>query len=112
VGRLEHVGDFYRSCNYDIEMNSKKRMITQRPHPTDVCDEEWSFVVPYLTLMDSNAPQRKYELREMFNALRWLVRAGAGHRTAAVTNARAIFNPPCPYLTGPEPVRFTTFNPV
>jgi transposase len=34
-------------------------------------------VVPYLTLMDSNASQRMYELREMFNALRWLVRAGA-----------------------------------
>jgi transposase len=55
-------------------------MITRGAYPTDVSDEEWSFVVPYLTLMDSKAPQRKYKLREMFNALRWLVRAGAAWR--------------------------------
>ncbi|SAK95232.1 transposase [Caballeronia catudaia] len=55
-------------------------MITRGAYPTDVSDEEWSFVVPYLTLMDSKAPQRKYELREMFNALRWLARAGAAWR--------------------------------
>ena len=30
-----------------------------------------------LTLMDEAAPQRRYELREVFNALRWIVRAGA-----------------------------------
>jgi transposase len=55
-------------------------MITRGAYPTDVSDEEWSFVVPYLTLMDSKAPLRKYKLREMFNALRWLVRAGAAWR--------------------------------
>ena len=58
-------------------------MITRGAYPTDVSDEEWSFVVPYLTLMDSKAPQRKYKLREMFNALRWLVRAGGGVAHAA-----------------------------
>src|ERR1700743_3443716 len=52
----------------------------RKPYPTDVSDEEWSFVAPYLTLMDEAAPQRKYELREMFNALRWIVRAGAPWR--------------------------------
>jgi transposase len=46
----------------------------RKPYPTDVSDEEWSFAAPYLT------PQRKYELREMFNALRWIVRAGAPWR--------------------------------
>lgn len=30
--------------------------------------------------MDEAAPQRKYELREMLNALRWIVRAGAAWR--------------------------------
>ncbi|MBP0594258.1 IS5/IS1182 family transposase, partial [Paraburkholderia sp. LEh10] len=34
----------------------------RKPYPTDVCDEEWSFAAPYLTLMDEAAPQRKYEL--------------------------------------------------
>jgi hypothetical protein len=37
-------------------------------------------VAPYLTLMDDDAPQRRYSLREAFNALRWLARAGAPWR--------------------------------
>ena len=55
-------------------------MTTRKPYPSDVSDEEWSFVAPYLTLMTEEAPQRLYPLRELFNALRWLVRAGAPWR--------------------------------
>ncbi|MHA6916178.1 IS5 family transposase [Ralstonia pseudosolanacearum] len=55
-------------------------MPSRRPYATDVSDEEWSFVAPYLTLMDEQAPQRKYDLRRMFNALRWMARAGAPWR--------------------------------
>lgn len=51
-----------------------------RSYPTDVSDEEWAFCAPYLTLMSEQAPQRKYPLREIFNALRWLVRAGCSWR--------------------------------
>ena len=51
-----------------------------RSYPTDVSDEEWAFCAPYLTLMNEHAPQRKYPLREIFNALRWLVRAGCSWR--------------------------------
>ncbi|MFD2405787.1 IS5 family transposase [Azorhizophilus paspali] len=51
-----------------------------RPYPTDVSDEEWAFAAPYLTLMDPRAPQRRYDLRLMFNALRWMARAGAPWR--------------------------------
>src|SRR5215210_177143 len=52
----------------------------RKAYPTDVSDEEWAFVTPYLTLMTPNAPQRVYDLREVFNALRWMVRAGAPWR--------------------------------
>jgi transposase len=52
----------------------------RKPYPSDVSDEEWPFVAPYLTLMREDAPQRVYPLREVFNGLRWLVRAGAGWR--------------------------------
>jgi transposase len=55
-------------------------MSKRKPYPTDVSDEEWHFAAPYLTLMSKDAPQRRYELREMFNALRWIVRAGAPWR--------------------------------
>ena len=50
------------------------------PYPSDVSDEEWALVAPYLTLMDEEAPQRVYALRDLFNALRWIVRAGAPWR--------------------------------
>ena len=49
-------------------------------YPSDVSDEEWAFCAPYLTLMKEEAPQRKYPLRDLFNALRWLVRAGCPWR--------------------------------
>jgi transposase len=49
-------------------------------YPSDVSDEEWAFCAPYLTLMKENAPQRQHELRALFNALRWFVRAGCPWR--------------------------------
>ncbi len=55
-------------------------MDTRKPYPTDVSDEEWGCVAPNLTLIDEHAPQRHHELRELFNALRWLVCAGAPWR--------------------------------
>jgi transposase len=56
-------------------------MATKRKsYPSDVSDEEWDFCVTYLTLMDEQAPQRTYPLRELFNGLRWFVRAGCPWR--------------------------------
>ena len=52
----------------------------RKPYPTDVSDEEWAFVAPYLSLMSEDAPQRRHDLREVFNALRWLVHTGAPWR--------------------------------
>ena len=49
-------------------------------YPTDVSNEEWEFCVPYLTLMNEAAPQREHSLRAIFNALRWMVRAGCPWR--------------------------------
>lgn len=54
--------------------------LSRKAYPSDVSDDEWAFVAPYLTLVREDAPQRKYELREMFNGLRWIVRAGASWR--------------------------------
>jgi transposase len=49
-------------------------------YPSDVSDDEWAFVAPYLTLMTEDAPPREYALREVFNGLRWIVRTGAQWR--------------------------------
>src|SRR5260221_4272299 len=53
---------------------------SRTPYPTDVSDDEWAFVAPYLTLLPEDAGQRTYRLREVFNGLRWLARAGAPWR--------------------------------
>lgn len=49
-------------------------------YPSDVSDEEWALVAPYLTLMTEEAPQRDHPLREVFNGLRWIARTGAQWR--------------------------------
>jgi transposase len=49
---------------------------TRKPYPTDVSDEEWAFVAPYLSLMSEEAPQRRHDLRDVFNGLRFIVRGG------------------------------------
>lgn len=54
--------------------------MNRKPYPSDVSDEEWNFVAPYLALIDEESPQRRHSLREVFNALRWLARAGAAWR--------------------------------
>jgi transposase len=56
-------------------------MATRRKaYPSDVSDDEWAFCAPYLTLMKEKSPQRIYSLREIFNALRWFIRAGCPWR--------------------------------
>lgn len=52
----------------------------RKAYPSDVSDEEWAFVAPYLTLITKDAPQRVYELREVYNGLRYIARSGAPWR--------------------------------
>src|SRR5215472_2166975 len=46
-------------------------MANRKPYPSDASDDEWSFVVPYLTLMREDAAQREHSLRALFNGLRY-----------------------------------------
>lgn len=48
----------------------------RKPYPSDVSDEEWALVAPYLVLLREDAGQRAHPLRELFNGLRYLVRTG------------------------------------
>lgn len=54
--------------------------MARKPYPSDVKDDEWSFVAPYLRLMRDDAPQRERDMREVFNGLRWIVRTGSPWR--------------------------------
>ena len=51
--------------------------VREEPYPSDASDEGCAFVAPCLALLPEGAPQRDHELREVFNALKWLARAGA-----------------------------------
>jgi transposase len=55
-------------------------MKPRKEYPSDVTDVEWAFVAPYLTLMVPTAPQRRYALRDLFDAARWLAHTGAPWR--------------------------------
>jgi transposase len=48
----------------------------QTGYPSDVNDEEWAFVAPYLALCREDATQREHSLRAVFNGLRYIVKTG------------------------------------
>lgn len=49
---------------------------TRKSYPSDASDAEWEFLIPYLTLMREDAPQREYSLRDVFDAVRYVVKTG------------------------------------
>ena len=55
-------------------------MPERKAHPSDVSDDEWGLVAPYLTLLPEQAGQREHSLREVFNGLRYVVRYGVAWR--------------------------------
>jgi transposase len=53
---------------------------TRKSYPSDVTDGEWEFLLPYLTLMREDAPQRAHALRDILDAVRYVVRTGCQWR--------------------------------
>jgi transposase len=49
-------------------------------YPSDVTDEEWAFILPYLLLSKEDSGSRRHPLRAVFDAYRYLLRAGCGWR--------------------------------
>lgn len=55
-------------------------MNKRKSYPSDATGEEWAIVVPYLTLMKEDAPQREHQMRDVFDALRWMCGSGSPWR--------------------------------
>lgn len=55
-------------------------MPARKPYLSDVSDDEWMLVAPYLTLLTEQAGQREHSLREVFNGLRYILKTGAPWR--------------------------------
>lgn len=49
----------------------------RQAYPSDVDNEIYAFMLPYLLLAPEDAHQRKYPLREMLNAALWIARTGS-----------------------------------
>jgi transposase len=47
--------------------------MTRKAYPSDVSNNEWAFVTPYLTLTREDAPQREHSLCGVFYGLRYIV---------------------------------------
>ena len=50
--------------------------MTRETYPSDVTDDDWAFIAPYLTLMREDAPQRDHDLPPWYTAYqqgrRWI----------------------------------------
>ena len=66
---------YVRWCGHVRGMNTPRKA-----YGSDVTDAEWTFLLPYLCLMREDAPQREHSLRELFNALRYMVKTGCTWR--------------------------------
>jgi transposase len=54
--------------------------MARKSYSTDVSDEEWAFVAPYLALLPEESGQRRHDLREVFNGLRYVIKGGVTWR--------------------------------
>jgi putative transposase len=52
----------------------------RKPYPTDLTDEQWQLIEPFLPLAVPGGRPRKTDLREVVNALLYLVRSGCQWR--------------------------------
>jgi putative transposase len=52
----------------------------RKPYPTDLTDEQWKLVEPYLPRVKPGGRPRKTDLREVLNAVLYLVRSGCQWR--------------------------------
>ena len=64
------------SCVAGLVPNCFARARWRDPSWFQLWDEEWVFVLLYLTLMSEDAPQRWHDLRLVFDALKSVVRSG------------------------------------
>ena len=54
--------------------------MAKKGYPSNRSDAEWAFAAPYLALITEEAPQRKHDLRRVYDALRYVVRSGVPWR--------------------------------
>jgi hypothetical protein len=76
--RVQQLLAVMRSMDALIEEAKYERMalVLRRGYPSDVTDEEWSFALPYLLLCREASDHREHDVREVFNAVRYVAKTG------------------------------------
>ena len=69
-----------RACYVPAVLPSVSKGVARAGYPSDVSDDEWAFLAPYLALVREDAPQRAHSLRELLDGLRYVARSGAPWR--------------------------------
>jgi len=94
----------------------------RKPYPTDLTDEQWAIIEPLIPPCKPGGRDRKTDMRELVNALRYLVRGGVAcgcclttfprrGRCGGITGAGAktalgcAFMMPCGNGCGPKPAK-------
>jgi len=55
-------------------------MITRKPYPSDLSDEQWEYVEPLLPKRDRRGRKAQHSRREVLNALLYMARSGCAWR--------------------------------
>ena len=55
--------------------------IDRRPYPSDLSDREWKILEPLLPMEKPGGRHRGYDVREIINALQYLIRVGGAWRS-------------------------------
>lgn len=71
---------------------------SRKSYPSDVTDDEWSFVVRYLALRQEGSGQRVHDLCQVLNGLRHIVKTGAVGAGADIRLARGVRRRPVAQL--------------
>jgi transposase len=66
------------------EHRARQRIFEKQRYPTDLTDEEWDRIRPFLPPPSGRGRPAEVDLREVLNALRYLARAGCGWRMLPV----------------------------
>ncbi len=66
------------------EHHGRQTAFERRRYPTDLTDQEWQVIRPLLPPVDIRRRRPDIDLREVLNAIRYLVRAGCGWRMLPV----------------------------
>ena len=54
--------------------------MARKPYPTDLTDEQWALVAPYIPPERPGGRTRSVDMREVFNAIQYVLRTGCAWR--------------------------------